>query len=112
MFIVSCLALAHIGVFLPPSLPKRGILAALAIIPLLGLLQVYYHVASWTVEGNASEFMQNEHLTGAVHPVLVLAAATRAEVSAMLQRQSTTLPAAVAEYRSHYKRSPPPGFDA
>ncbi len=110
MVLVAHLALAQTVVFFPKSLPKRGLLAALAILPILGLLQAH-HLPSWKAEGALSDCGNDDILTCAVHPVLVLAAAARSEVSAMVQKQSKTLSSAVAQYKSRYKRPPPPGFD-
>jgi Glycosyl transferase family 90 len=111
MLVTAQIALTQIIVFLPASLPNRGLLAALALLPILALLQVH-RGASWKAESGSSQFGDDDVLTGAVHPILVLAAAARSRVSVMLQRQSKTLAEAVAEYKSRYKRPPPPGFDA
>jgi hypothetical protein len=45
------------------------------------------------------------------HPITHLMEAAEAEYRQKLERQSTTLPAAVAEYRRRYGRAPPRGFD-
>ncbi|KAH0536727.1 hypothetical protein FGG08_006435 [Glutinoglossum americanum] len=45
------------------------------------------------------------------HPIELLVEQQRSKYSAMLERQSLSLEAAVAEYSRRYKRNPPPGFD-
>jgi hypothetical protein len=46
-----------------------------------------------------------------VHPIETLAEYHSLRFNQMLERQSTTLPAAVEEYTRRYGRAPPPGFD-
>jgi len=111
MLVTAQLALAQTVGFLPPSLSKRGLLGALAIIPIMGLLQVN-RMAIWKAEVGPSSHGGDDLWIGTAHPILALAAAARSNFSAMLQKQPRTLPSAVVEYKSRYNRSPPPGFDA
>lgn len=46
-----------------------------------------------------------------IHPIEDLVLKSRAEFSAMVERQSKSLPDAIQEYQRRYHRAPPPGFD-
>lgn len=54
---------------------------------------------------------QQQHEDGAAHPIRGLVDGAARELEAVRRRQSTTLEAAVAEYRRRYRMAPPPYFE-
>ncbi|KAH0565207.1 hypothetical protein GP486_001407 [Trichoglossum hirsutum] len=73
------------------------------------LCPLFLTTRNTSVVSRAREIWSEGRMTA--HPIELLIEQQRSKYSAMLERQSLSLKAAVAEYSRRYKRHPPPGFD-
>ncbi|KAK4985236.1 hypothetical protein LTR50_006084 [Elasticomyces elasticus] len=92
--------------FVPKSVRGRRLLFAFVLCPLFPLLRTSaasqgHHILT----EKFGAMKQNQH------PIELLIQRSSKEFTELLDRQSTTLDKAVAEYEKRYRRKPPPGFD-
>lgn len=92
--------------FVPKSTRGRRLLFAFILCPLLPLLRT-----SLAYRGRHILTEKFGVLKQTQHPIELLIQRSMKDFSAMLERQSTTLEAAVVEYERRYRKTPPPGFD-
>ncbi|KAL8923955.1 MAG: hypothetical protein Q9172_002882, partial [Xanthocarpia lactea] len=108
--LVACVALYQAYTYLPPPAQSHRVQA------LLGVLSLAIFLAG-QCGNNAVGLAQWPSFSLPIahinrnHPVEDLVHQSRAEFSAVVERQSKSLPEAIQEYRRRYQRAPPPGFD-
>ena len=99
-------ALAQTASLLPKFTKGRYLLFAFGICSLLPLLRTDAVVRGGELlAGKIGTRKQSQH------PIEILIQRSTDEFHAMLERQSSTLDAAIANYQRRYRRAPPSGFD-
>ena len=114
VFFVAAFAFTQGYLYIPASFRKRWMLVALLMIPVFGFIlrnAMGLQPSHWMRSHRHISTQSPDEWPLSSHPVAVLAATAKSQFAKLLDQQSQTLPAAIAEYRRRYRRDPPPGFD-